>query len=437
MMRSMHSVISSLRNHQMKMDVIGNNIANVNTYGFKKGRVIFKDTLYQTMRTGSAPQDNRGGTNQMAIGLGMDIGSVDTICTPGSSQGTGKSTDLCINGNGYFMVKTADQVYYTRSGAFDFDKNGNFFAAGNGALVLGWVADPSNNWIIDTESSKNNPQTINIGKLRTLESQASSHMAFAGNLDFSTQLSDPAAGDLHPVITSKDVIDSRGQIHTVSFRFVKTGEDVGTTTWQYKVSYNDLDFDDDATVDPEGTLTFDSAGKLTSITDSNGTVPSTTPINLSITLTNGAADLSIDIDFSSLTEYEGASSAWVEKCDGYRSGELKNISVDPNGIIRGTYSNEISRDLAQIALATFQNPAGLTNKGESLYQESSNSGDARIGFPGEDDRGILIPSSLEMSNVDLSEEFVDMITTQRGFQASSRIITTSDEMLQELVNLKR
>ncbi len=428
MMRSMHSVISSLRNHQMKMDVIGNNIANVNTYGFKKGRVIFKDTLYQTMRTGSAPQDNRGGTNQMAIGLGMDIGAVDTIVTPGSSQTTGKNTDLCINGNGYFMVKAADEVFYTRSGSFDFDKNGNFFAAGNGALVLGWVADPENNWIIDTESNKTNPQPINIGRLRTLSAKASTMMKFAGNLDFETVLSDPAANEYHPVITSKDVIDSRGQTHTISFRFIKTAEEAGSTTWQYKISYNDMDFDDDAATDPEGTLTFDSHGKISD---------PITPVNLAIQLTNGADDLSIDIDFSELTEYDGASSAWVEECDGYRSGELKNISVDPNGIVRGTYSNEISRDLAQIALATFQNPAGLTSKGESLYQESSNSGDARIGFPGEDDRGVLIPASLEMSNVDLSEEFVDMITTQRGFQAASRIITTSDEMLQELVNLKR
>jgi flagellar hook protein FlgE len=420
----------------MKMDVIGNNIANVNTYGFKKGRVIFKDTLYQTMRTGSAPQDNRGGTNQMAIGLGMDVGAVDTIVTPGSSQGTGKNTDLCINGNGYFMVKAADEVFYTRAGAFDFDKSGNFFAAGNGALVLGWVADPENNWIIDTESSKTNPQPINIGRLRTLSAQASTMMKFAGNLDFATDLSDPAADEIHPVITSKDVMDSRGETHTISFRFIKLAEASGSTTWQYKISYNDMDFDDDAATDPEGILTFDPHGKLAEITPDGGTA-TTGPINISIPLTNGAEDLSLDIDFSDLTEYDGASSAWVEECDGYRAGELKNISIDPNGIVKGIYSNEISRDLAQIALATFQNPAGLTNKGESLYQESSNSGDARIGFPGEDDRGVLIPASLEMSNVDLSEEFVDMITTQRGFQASSRIITTSDEMLQELVNLKR
>ena len=171
MMRSMHSVIAGLRNHQLRMDVIGNNIANVNTCGFKKGRVVFKDTLYQTIRTGSAPQDGRGGTNQMAVGLGMEVGSIDTICTPGASQGTGKITDLCINGNGYFAVRAGDETFYTRSGAFDFDTTDNFMVSGNGALVLGWMADPDNGWAIETESTKNNPEAISIAHLRTLEAR--------------------------------------------------------------------------------------------------------------------------------------------------------------------------------------------------------------------------------------------------------------------------
>jgi len=431
----MYSVISGLRNHQTKMDVIGNNIANVNTYGFKKGRVVFKDTLYQTMSTGSAPQNGRGGTNQMAVGLGMKLGSIDTICTPSPSQTTGKNTDLCINGNGFFMVQNGEDVFYTRSGAFDFDVQGNFYSVGNGALVLGWVADPNNNWVIDKNAAHG---PISIGRLSTLSPIASTQMTFTGNLNFSTALSDltpvpPVINE--PVITSKDIIDSRGETHTVSFRFIKIDVDdaAKTTTWQYKISYNDTDFDDAVADDPEGTLEFDSSGKLIGI---NGTA-ATDPINLPITLTNGADDISLDIDFSAITEHKGESTAWAEYVDGYPAGELTSVSIDANGVIKGTYSNEITRDLAQIALATFQNPAGLTNKGESLYQSSSNSGDAKVGIPGEGDGGALIPGSLEMSNVDLSEEFVDMITTQRGFQANSRIITASDEMLQELVNLTR
>ena len=431
MMRAMYSVISGLKNHQTKMDVIGNNIANVNTYGFKKGRVVFRDTLYQTMSTGSAPQNGRGGTNQMAVGLGMKLGSIDTICTPSPSQTTGKNTDLCINGNGYFMVRNGNDVFYTRSGAFDFDVQGNFYSVGNGALVLGWMADPNNDWKIDTNA---NHAPINIGSLSSVLPVASERMTFTGNLNFSTALSDPAAAPPvvnEPVITSKHVIDSRGDMHTVSFRFVKTGETTGTTTWQYMISYDDLTFG--SADDISGTLTFDSNGNLTDI-DGSAT---TNPISMTIPLTNGADDITLEIDFSAITEYEGKSTAWAEYVDGYPAGELTSVSIDANGVIKGTYSNEITKDLAQIALATFQNPAGLTNKGDSLYQASSNSGDAKVGIPGQGDGGALIPGSLEMSNVDLSEEFVDMITTQRGFQANSRIITASDEMLQELVNLTR
>lgn len=432
MMRAMYSVISGLRNHQTKMDVIGNNIANVNTYGFKKARVVFKDTLYQTMSTGSAPQGNRGGTNQMAVGLGMMLGSIDTICTPAPSQTTGKNTDLCINGNGYFVVRYGDEILYTRSGAFDFDVEGNFFAGGNGALVMGWVADPNNDWTIDTNAAY---VPINIGSLSTLVPKASDEMIFAGNLNAATPLSDLTATPPEinePVVTSKEVIDSRGNTHTVYFRFFKTAEAAGSTTWGYQISYNDMDFDDTG-VDVSGTLEFDSSGRIVDIDGTGGT----DPISLTIPMNNGAADITLSIDFSRITEHKGESTAWAERVNGYPAGELSSISIDANGVITGVFSNGIRVDLAQIALATFQNPAGLTNVGESLYQASSNSGDARVGIPGNGDAGALIPGSLEMSNVDLSEEFVDMITTQRGFQANSRIITASDEMLQELVNLKR
>ncbi len=430
MMRAMYSVISGLRNHQTKMDVIGNNIANVNTYGFKKARVVFKDTLYQTMSTGSAPQGNRGGTNQMAVGLGMMLGSIDTICTPAPSQSTGKNTDLCINGNGYFMVQYGNEILYTRSGAFDFDVLGQLCAGGNGALVLGWLADPNNNWSIDTTGELT---AINIGRLSVLEPQASTWMEFAGNLDSETPISTDAANPEYPIVTSKEIIDSRGNSHTVYFRFFKTGVAPGSTTWTYQVSYGNMVFGEAG--DVSGSLEFDSSGRLVSI---NGNPPAPITFSItSITLGNGAADISLEIDFSAITEHRGKTDVWAEYVDGYPAGELSNISIGSDGVITGVFSNGIRKDLAQIALATFQNPAGLTNVGQSLYRVSANSGDANVGLPGQGDAGPLIPGSLEMSNVDLSEEFVDMITTQRGFQANSRIITASDEMLQELVNLKR
>lgn len=430
MMRAMYSAISGLRNHQTKMDIIGNNIANVNTYGFKKARVVFKDTLYQTMSTGSAPQGNRGGTNQMAVGLGMMLGSIDTICTPAPSQSTGKNTDLCINGNGYFMVQYGNEILYTRSGAFDFDVLGQLCAGGNGALVLGWLADPNNNWSIDTTGELT---AINIGRLSVLEPQASTWMEFAGNLDSETPISTDAANPEYPIVTSKEIIDSRGNSHTVYFRFFKTGVAPGSTTWTYQVSYGNMVFGEAG--DVSGSLEFDSSGRVVRI---NGNPPAPITFSItSITLGNGAADISLEIDFSAITEHRGKTDVWAEYVDGYPAGELSNISIGSDGVITGVFSNGIRKDLAQIALATFQNPAGLTNVGQSLYRVSANSGDANVGLPGQGDAGPLIPGSLEMSNVDLSEEFVDMITTQRGFQANSRIITASDEMLQELVNLKR
>jgi len=424
----MYSVISGLRNHQTKMDVIGNNIANVNTYGFKKARVIFKDTLYQTMSTGSAPQNGRGGTNQMAVGLGMMLGSIDTICTPAPSQTTGKNTDLCINGNGYFVVQLGDEILYTRSGAFDFDVQGQLCAGGNGALVMGWLADPANNWAIDTNAALT---AINIGSLSVLAPRASTIMELAGNLDSETPISDPAAPNYpqYSVVTSREVIDSRGNTHTVYFRFFKTAEAAGSTTWTYQIS-SDMVFDD---TDTTGTLEFDSTGRVVDV-DETG---STDPVTFTITLNNGAANISLQIDLSAITEHRGESDVSVRHVDGYPAGELTSISIGSDGVITGIFSNEQRVNLAQIALATFQNPAGLINVGQSLYRESSNSGYANVGIPGSGDAGALIPGSLEMSNVDLSEEFVEMITTQRGFQANSRVITASDEMLQELVNLKR
>ncbi|NLV16979.1 MAG: flagellar hook protein FlgE [Syntrophomonadaceae bacterium] len=416
MMRSMYSAISGLKNHQTKMDVIGNNIANVNTYGFKKGRVVFKDALYQTMKTGSAPQDNRGGTNSMSIGLGMSLGSIDTINTPGSSQSTGKNTDLCISGNGYFIVQSGHEMLYTRSGAFDFDETGNFYALGNGALVLGWMADPNNNWNINTDD-KGNPVPINIGGLSSLAPQASTAMNFTGNLDSSS-------ADSAIVPTSKVVYDSLGNEHTIYFQFTKTAV---PNEWECRISA-EPDFSTSIVTGTDPIpMEFDTSGRLVSPTG----------VDVELSGISGAEDIDIDIDFSSITQYKGESTAWASYCDGYTSGDLRSISIDETGTIKGTFSNGQIRDLGMVALATFQNPAGLTNMGGSLFQVSSNSGDPNIGLPGNEDRGVLIPSNLEMSNVDLSEEFVDMITTQRGFQANSRVITTSDQMLEELVNLKR
>lgn len=474
-MRSMYAGVSGLRNHQTRMDVIGNNIANVNTTGFKKSRVVFQDTLYQSIRGASNPTDARGGTNPMAIGLGVKIASIDQIHTPSPATTTNKITDLAIDGNGYFIVDNGGQKYYTRAGNFDFDKFGNLINTSNGYRVHGWIAD--DDWNIDTVKAS---APIDISGFKSISPKATTEMTFTGNLSSDTKLSqarnigapaDPLVvfdssnivnGNFMPssendvVITSKEVYDSLGNKEVLYFRFFKYEVNSGppaTSLWACDISA-DPDFEQMAGYDPTadfqawnmktgevggGTgekirrvynIEFNEEGLIND--PENATYQ--LPIDRSL---YGAEQMLVDIDFSSLTQWESKSTAWAEHQDGYTMGNLTSYTIGIDGVIQGIYDNGESRNLARVALANFQNPAGLLQAGNSLYQVSNNSGDPSVGAPGDQGMGALLPGSLEMSNVDLSEEFTDMIITQRGFQANSRIITTSDEMLQELVNLKR
>jgi len=458
MMRSMYSAVTGLRNHQTRMDVIGNNISNVNTTGYKKSRVVFKDSLYQTLRGASRATDARGGTNPMSIGLGMTISSVDQIHTPAPTTYTNKTTDLAIDGNGYFIVQNGGEIFYSRAGNFDFDAEGYFVNTSNGFRVMGWKADDDG--YIDTIKD---PQAINISDLKTVPPKATTQMRFTGNLNSNitvnyaldtTDPDNPEPKDFDPdndapvggeaVITSKDVYDALGNKHTVYFRFFKAGDwdDTNTNGLVDDGELSNIKWYCDISLDPEfadpvGTdiaantvrqeLSFDQGGYLTG--------PKS--INVVIQREPETNNIDFDIDLSQLTQWESKSTAWAEYQDGYTTGSLTSFSIGQDGSILGVYDNGTSKNLARVALANFQNPAGLLQAGNSLFQVSNNSGDPLIGAPGDEGMGGLIPGSLEMSNVDLSEEFTDMIVTQRGFQANSRIITTSDEMLQELVNLKR
>ncbi len=236
-----------------------------------------------------------------------------------------------------------------------------------------------------------------------------------------------------------------GNKQTVYFRYFKaytaeTGGELGDIKWFCDIS-----------LDPEfsGVAAYDSTAPngISANTvrlsddiefDANGYFDGTPSINLVINRDEYDTDpIDCTIDFSRLTQWESKSTAWAESQDGYTMGSLTSFTIGQDGTIQGVYDNGTTKNLARVALANFQNPSGLTQTGNSLFQVSNNSGDPLIGAPGDEGMGAVLPSSLEMSNVDLSEEFTDMIVTQRGFQANSRIITTSDEMLQELVNLKR
>ncbi len=453
MMRSLYSGVVGLKNLQTKLDVIGNNIANVNTTGYKKSRVVFEDALYQAIRGASSPTDSSGGTNAMAVGLGMTISSIDQIHTATSTSTTGNLTDLAIDGGGYFIVNDGENTYYTRAGSFNFDSNGNLVnSAGN--FVQGWMADDSGT--VDTTNSVGN---IDISSYQSIAAKASEEVEYSGNLDagdgvaqvsgadITVTASDQYASDDDSIILSTEVYDSLGNEITVYLRFFKQDTD----TWACDISL-DPDFEDATGYTPatDFELYDISAGGTSSSTweilraynlefDTGGEIsdPDNAQISLVIDRSaEGADDIELTIDLSEFTQYSSESTASYSQ-DGYSAGSLSSYSIGIDGTLTGVYDNGQSMDIARVALANFQNPAGLIQTGSSLFQSSTNSGTPVIGAPGEGGTGALIPGSLEMSNVDLAEELTDMIVTQRAFQANSRIITTSDEMLEELVNLKR
>jgi flagellar hook protein FlgE len=408
MMRSLFAGVSGLRNHQIRMDVIANNIANVNTTGYKLARVTFQDLFYQMLKGASAPQGGFGGTDPMQVGLGMIVAGINTINTPGNPQYTGNPTDFAIQGDGFFIVSDGNKSYFTRDGAFSIGLDGSLINPNNGFKVLGWKANA--NGSIDSSMPV---EPIIIPKGQQMMAKATSNIRVVGNLDagsaVSTSFNAPTT-----------VYDSLGVAHTLRFTFTKTD----VNKW-------------DVTASLDGT---DISGWTSNIVFNNdGTYNTTSSAvsSLTIHMTNGSADLNITPDFSNVTQLGGDTSISVSYQNGYPMGSLTDFTVSKDGIITGIYSNGLNQTLGQIALANFGNPGGLTRSGSNLFEVSVNSGEPLIGTPGSGGRGTLYVGALEMSNVDIANEFTNMIITQRGFQANSRVITTSDEMLQELVNLKR
>ena len=412
-MRSLFSAVSGLRSHQTRMDVIGNNIANVNTTAFKSSRVTFQEIFAQTLRGATAPTagtTGRGGSNPLQVGLGVNIASIDTIHTPGNLQPTGKTTDLAIEGNGFFVVQDGERIVYTRAGNFDRDALGTLVDA-EGRKVLGWMADVTGALPADRGSGNLSPITIKVGEM--MPASATSNVAWSKNLD-----AEAAPGFSRTVGVA--VYDSLGRVQNLLVTFTKTAN---ANEWQWSCDWDQPVPQNVGT----GVIQFDTSGAVSA----GGTAtlnPFTPP---------GAATMTINFDFSGITQVAGPTTVEPAEVDGSSTGTLESFAFDTNGVISGFYSNGRSRILGQIALADFDNPGGLQKIGKNLFIESNNSGKAKIGAPDTGGRGRIAPSALEMSNVDLAEEFTQMIITQRGFQANSRIITVSDEMLQELVNLKR
>ena len=479
MMRSLFSGVSGLKNHQTRMDVIGNNISNVNTHGYKKSRVNFQDVFYQNEQGASRPTENLGGVNPQQVGLGMSIASIDTIHTQGGFETTGVSSDLAIKGNGFFVLKNGENILYTRDGVFDVDGEGTLTSLTNGMKVQGWSAQQINGRdIINTSST---PDDIKIPLYGKMEAKATTKVDLACNLNKNLPLiPQGATPDLIQERTwsvNQNIVDSFGNTHELRIDFIKDPNAPNTPNqWQATVTVDPNSPNPTQTVvsvDPNNTgaggastfiLLFGNNGSLQQLTDQNGgNNPAGTvdangqpvqganlSINVAFDVPNANANgnpparqvFTLDIgdigDFSdSVTQAASEFSTKAVRQDGYKLGYLTKYQIDNHGAITGTYDNGVTKDIGQLAMATFTNPGGLVKDGGVNFLESVNSGEARIGVAGTAGKGIIKSGTLEMSNVDLAQEFVDMITTQRGFQANSKTIQTSDQMLQELLTLKR
>ncbi len=413
MIRSMYAAVSGLRAHQTMMDVVGNNIANVNTTGFKKSNVIFQDILSQTVNGAGAPTASLGGTNAAQVGLGVQLGAIAQNFGQGALQSTGRDLDLSIQGDGFFNVEKDGQQFYTRAGSFFVDSNGNLVAA-DGGFVQGWTAD-------DTGAINN---TGPAGRIRIPAGEqvapvVTSEVDLGGNLP-----ADAATGDTY--ITSLNVFDSQGATTELTLTFTKSG----ANAWDLTATYGDPPT---AITLTDSALTFDANGRLTVPADFNaniaaGQIPGVGDVALKLAGPDSAGEV---------TQLAALGSIGAITQDGSPTGQLSGLTVGQDGVITGSYSNGQVKAIAQVSIAAFANPEGLERVSGTMWRQSVNSGLAQLGTASAGGRGIVAPGTVEMSNVDLAEEFTTLIRTQRGFQANSRVITTSDEMLQEIVNLKR
>lgn len=443
MLRSLDAGVSGLQNQQVRLDVIGNNIANVNTIGYKAQRVNFQQQFEETLRGGAAPSGNLGGTNPSQVGLGVQVGSIDTLQTQGSLAPTGKNTDMAISGNGFFVIGNGTQQVYTRDGSFDFDRAGNFVKISNGFKVLGWNAtvSPSGQTTINTNQP---PQPIVVPAGATINPQATNNINIGSNLEETTPTGTAAQ-------TSVTFYDSVGNVHKGSVLFTKNA---AANTWGVSfVPLNPSEFAGGAASYALGSITFDAKGVLSGITPVAPGSGTQMVLGLSAATAGAFNPLSININVGTIAQTNGLtqfndpktdpsksfynSTIVMTDQDGYSAGSLASVSVDGSGTLNGIFTNGRSRALGQVALANFTNPAGLSVDGSNVFSQTPNSGAAEVGVASSGSLGTIAPGSLENSNVDLAQSFSDLIVAQRGLQSNSKIITTSDEVLQTLLQLKQ
>jgi len=560
LLNSLFSGVSGLQNLQTMMDVIGDNIANVDTIGYKGSRITFSDTFNNFVKSGTNPTDSSGGTNSFQIGLGMKVNSIDRNWNQGTFESTGITSDLALQGPGMFILNSNGENYYSRAGAFTFDANGQLVDPQNGAVVQGKVANglyqipqgtsiqnividknlrlpaiktakivwggnlQSNSPTIRTSTvdltgnlKKETPQSVQTypgnaynatdpttyqstiiqnkdGASFTLRTwytedttgawtanwdvysadNTTEILAAPGsqalgtpdatsgnfttsptqitnttnNIDFTlnyNSLSNIAADSqtatsvnkgetATPVMGSETIYDSLGNPHTLQIEFDHL--DSGKWAWTASIPATDGTLSSPSS----GTINFDASGSIASVFLGTNQVTTTPPIpQIIFAPSNGSENQPLNLNFglgtSGITQTSLTSQVAALSQDGSPSATLSNLNIDQYGNIDGIFSNGNSKTLAQIMVATFSNLNGLISAGNNLYSVAANSGTPRIDVPGETSATTIQSGALEQSNVDLSQEFTNMIVSQRGFQANAKVITTADQLLQVITNL--
>ena len=404
--------LSGLNASTAALSAISNNLANLNTVGYKDTRAIFRDLFYQSLGT------TQGG-DPIQVGSGTGVGTLSTIFTAGSIQSTGVSTDVAISGDGFFVLKNGSTYQYSRAGNFQVSSDG-FLTSEDGQEVLGY---PTANGVVNTGSVL---APIQLGNGQVSQPSATTQVQMTTNLN-----ADATAKD--SFTTPITVNDSLGGSHVLKFQFAKTG--AGTWTYSITIPAADVGKTGADVVVQSGALAFDSAGKLTS--------PTASLSGITISgFADGAANLLFNWNLYDatgtglLTQQSSASNTSSTSQNGFGSGDLTDFSIGSDGLIQGTFSNGKTMVLGQLALANFGNEQGLRRDGHNNYSATLASGSSVIGVPGSGGRGTLTGGALEASNVDIATEFSAMITAERDYQANARAITTFDEIAQETINLK-
>ncbi|MDR0717703.1 MAG: flagellar hook protein FlgE [Azoarcus sp.] len=409
--------LSGLNSSSKALDVISNNVANASTVGFKAGNAIFAD-VYASALTGA--------TSSIQVGIGSRVAAVYQSFTEGPLNTTNNPLDVAINGNGFFVIQRHNgTTAYTRNGQLDIDKEG-YVITPTGERVLGYRADDSGY----ISSSGGTIEPLFVPRNEIAPKATTRFDIKAANLSADDELPsvatfDPTDVDSYNYTTSETVYDSLGGQHSLSIFFVRTS--VNPSQWDVHAMLDGA-ASTAQVLGASPTLSFDGYGKLD---------PPPGALTYNVTaLSNGADNLNISIDLDKVTQFGSPFSINEKSQDGYTSGQIAGLVISTDGIIQGRYTNGQTKNLGQIALATFRSDQGLLSLGDNLWAESPESGSAIIGRPGTGLNGVISAGQVEESNVDLTEELVKMIIQQRNYQANAQSIRTQDQLLQTLVNLR-